>query len=123
MVELETETDRHDGVTLVSGVVFNSRTTAQTVRLESRVDGPTWLPRRGWTTVPEWNGDCWEAVVGSNRRRGFGFATPAEPVARPVEIVAVNRSTADERRDPDAVLAELEDHQPTRDVARPPGDR
>ncbi|MEY7850240.1 hypothetical protein AB7C87_13685 [Natrarchaeobius sp. A-rgal3] len=122
MVELETETDRRGGVTLVRGVLTNTRTTKQLVRLSSRLDGPTWPPRRDGTRVAEWTDGCWEGVVDPGRRRGFGFATPAEPIPEPVELRAARRADDGERRTPAAVLASLEDHAPSRRTVGSPVD-
>ncbi|TYT63219.1 DUF7857 domain-containing protein [Natrialba swarupiae] len=122
MVELETETDRRDGVTLVRGLVTNTRTTRQLIRLSSRLDGPTWPPRRDGARPAEWTDGCWEGVVEPGRRRGFGFATPTEPTAEPVKLVTARRPDDGERQVPEAVLAGLEDHAPSRRTVGTPTD-
>jgi hypothetical protein len=116
MVDVEASVERTDGVTFVRATVSNTRGTAQIVRLESRLDGPTWPPRRGETTAPEWDGDCWEDRILPGRCRGIGFASPAEPVDPPVELVDVERAPADEYETAAQVLASLDDPRPPRDV-------
>ncbi|MFC4541096.1 hypothetical protein ACFO5R_04025 [Halosolutus amylolyticus] len=119
MVEVDWETDRREGVTFVTATVTNTQTTPQRVRLESRLDGPTWPPRRDGVTAPEWRDDVWEATVEPGHRRGVGFASPAAPTDPPVEIVDVARESDDTERTADEVLATLDEWAPTSDVLTP----
>jgi hypothetical protein len=116
MVHLEWEIDRRDGVTFVSATVRNMHTTPQTVRLESRLDGETWAPRRGGDTGREWDGDVWTGVVDPGRCRGVGFATPAAPAEPPLELVDACRASDATGSESAGVLRSLEAWQPTRDV-------
>lgn len=120
MVEVDWEADRREGVTFVSAIVTNTQTTPQTVRLESRLDGPTWPPRRDGVRAPEWDGDVWAGTVESGRRRGVGFASPAPPTEPPLEILEVSRVTEDTTTSPDEVLAALDGWAPTPDVLTDP---
>ncbi|RQG89017.1 hypothetical protein EA462_11585 [Natrarchaeobius halalkaliphilus] len=116
MVELETTTCRINGVTLVSATVANPQTTPQRVRLESRIEGPTWPPRRRGSIAPEWNGNRWESTVAPKRRCGLGFATSVETTDPPIELVSAIRASDRTRSSPDAVLASLAESAPSRDV-------
>ncbi|WP_436346631.1 DUF7857 domain-containing protein [Natronorubrum sp. FCH18a] len=116
MVEVDWETDRRDGVTFVTVTVANTRTTPQTVRLESRLDGPTWPPRRDGVTAPEWDGGVWEGTVEPGRRRGVGFASPASPTEPPIEVLEVSRVSEATTATSDEVLAALDGWAPTPDV-------
>lgn len=121
MVHLEWETDRRDGVTFVSATVLNTHTTPQTVRLESRLDGPTWPPRTDGDTALEWDGDLWMGTIAPKRRRGVGFATPAAPAEPPLEVVDVSRALDTTGTESEAVVQSLDEWQPPRDVlARTP---
>ena len=117
MVEVETSAERRNGVTVVRATVTNTHATPQVVRLESRLDGPTWAPRTGDVARPEWSDGSWEGTVLAGRSRGLGFASPAEPVEEPLDVTAVRRTTATERRaSADEVLADLGDWAPTSEV-------
>ena len=116
MVEVDWETDRREGVTFVTAIITNTQTTTQQVRLESRLDGPTWPPRRDGMVVPEWRGDVWEGAVEPGRRRGVGFASPATPREPPLEVLEVSRIDTERTTTPEAVLAELDRWAPTADV-------
>lgn len=116
MVKLETECERTDEVTFVRATVTNTRSTAQIVRVKSQLDGPTWPPSRDGFPAPEWDGDCWEKGLLPGRSRGFGFASPAEPVEEPLEIISIERASPDDLETVDEVLAELESPFPPRDV-------
>lgn len=118
MVEIDCEQARREGVTFVTATVTNTRTTPQTVRLESRLDGPTWPPRRDGVTAPEWGGNVWKATVEPGHCRGVGFASPATPTEPPLEILEVAR-VSDDTATPDEVLAALEGWAPTSDVLTP----
>lgn len=116
MVELDTSVERTDGVTLVRATVTNTRGTPQMVRVESQLDGPTWPPRREGFTAPEWDGNCWERGIMPGQCLGFGFASPAEPVDPPLEIVEVERTPPEAFQTVDHVLADLDDALPPRDI-------
>ncbi|ELY36605.1 DUF7857 domain-containing protein [Natronorubrum tibetense] len=116
MVEVDWETDRREGVTFVTAIVANTQTTPQTVRLENRLDGPTWSPRRNGITAPEWDGDVWEGTVEPGRRRGVGFASPSPPTEPPLEVLEVSRVSDATTATADEVLAELDGWAPTPDV-------
>ncbi|WP_121743849.1 DUF7857 domain-containing protein [Natronorubrum halophilum] len=119
MIEVDCETDRRAGVTFVTAVLTNTRTTRQTVRLESRLDGPTWPPRRDGVTEPEWDGDVWEGTVEPGRCRGVGFADPAPPTEPPLEILEVSRASDENTMPSDDVLAALDGWSPTAAVLTP----
>lgn len=117
MVTVETNVDRTSGITTVRVTVTNTRSTPQTVRLQSLLDGPIWPPQRDGVVDPRWDDDGWEATVRPSRCRGVGFASPAPPTDPLVEVVSSERREADEPPQSDAtVLAELDDWRPTNDV-------
>ncbi|APX97349.1 DUF7857 domain-containing protein [Natronorubrum daqingense] len=119
MVTLDYDVTRRDGVTFVTALVRNTQTTPQTVRLESRLEGPVWPPRRDGVTAPEWDGKTWNGTIKPGRTRGIGFASPAQPTEPPLELSDQNRSSDDERETPTETLAELEGWAPPADVLPP----
>ncbi|WP_339105130.1 hypothetical protein [Haloterrigena salinisoli] len=116
MVEVEATCERCEDVTLVRVTVTNTRSTPQTVRLRSRLEGPVWPPRAGSVAAPEWDEDRWTGRVKPGRTRGLGFASPAPPLESPVEIAEVRRADGDEPTSSETVLADLEEWAPTTDV-------
>jgi len=112
VIELDWETDRIDGVTLVSATIETAATTPQRVRLESRLDGPVWPPTDG-DRPAAWTDAVWEGVIESDRRRGIGFASPSPPVEPPIAIVDNRRASSDRSPRPAAVLASLTEWKPT----------
>ncbi|MXV63274.1 hypothetical protein GS429_14605 [Natronorubrum sp. JWXQ-INN-674] len=119
MVAVDWKTDRRAGVTFVTATVSNTRTTPQTIRLESQLDGPTWPPRHDGIRAPEWSDDIWEGTVESNRCRGVGFASPAPPTEPPLEVLAVSRVSDARTATADEVLATLDGWAPTPDILTP----
>jgi len=120
MVTVETDTDRRDGVTLVTARVRNTLGTPQTVRLVNRLDGPVWPPRFGDVTAPEWTDGTWEGTLRPGQCLGVGYATPAppfdDPDETPLEVASSTRSTGDESVDSREVLASLDDWSPPSDT-------
>ena len=116
MVELEWDTERRGGATFVAATVTNTRTTPQTVRLESRLDGPIRPPRRDGTTDPAWTDGGWLGTIDPGRQRGVGFASPAAATDPPLAIVETAR--ADDTGEPSTnrALADLEAWSPTIDA-------
>lgn len=115
MVEVEATCERHEDVTLVQVTVTNTRSTPQTIRLRSRLEGPVWAPQAGSVPAPEWDDNGWTGTVKSGRTHGLGFASPAPPVESPIEIAGVRRAD-DEPVTSETVLAELEEWAPTSDI-------
>lgn len=91
MVQVETDCRRAGEITLVKAAVTNTRSTPQTVRLESTLDGPTWPPVRNGTVRPEWNNGVWEATIDAGETVGLGFATSAEPQTPAMEVASLKR--------------------------------
>lgn len=113
-IELETDVIRRHSVAFVRATVSNGRVTRQLVRLEPRFDGPVWAPRAGRGGGLEWTADEWRGVVEPGRTRGFGFATPDDPPADPLEVTAATR-VSDSDGDPlpsETVLDALESGSP-----------
>lgn len=61
--------------------------------------------------IPEWTDETWTAEIEPGECRGFGFATPAEPVDPPMEVVSISRSTGTQT-DSKSVIASLEAWSP-----------
>lgn len=117
MIELEATARRSGDVTVVRVTLANSRSTPQTVRLESRLNGPVWPPRRDGVVDPRWEGDVWEATVRPRRCRGIGFASPAAPVDPPVELLACERSDPEETSpSPSEIVGSLDGWSPAGEV-------
>lgn len=113
MITVETTAERSNGVTTVRILLTNAHSTPQVVRLEDRVDGPVWLPRRDGVVDPCWTDGVWEATIRPGRSRGIGFASPVSPSDPLVEIVSSDRHDGgDAVRSPAAVLSDLEDWRP-----------
>ncbi len=117
MVEVEATCDRRGDVTLVRGLVTNTRSTPQRIRLRSRLEGPVWTPDGTTIAVPAWDADegSWAATVRPGRTRGLGFASPAPPVETPIELVGARR-TDDEPATSRTAVDDLEAWAPPSDV-------
>jgi len=85
MVTLDCETERTDGVTLVR--LYVTAEHRRRVRVENRLDGPVWPPRREGQPAAGWDGDTFEGVVAPDERLVAGYATPAPPADPPAEVV------------------------------------
>jgi hypothetical protein len=86
MVTLEWSCERTDGVTLVSLVVAADRPSR--VRIENRLDGPVWPPRRRGQPAAGWDGDVFVGTVPDDGRLAVGYATPAQPAEPPAAVVS-----------------------------------
>ncbi|QPV64971.1 hypothetical protein I7X12_10330 [Halosimplex litoreum] len=101
MVTLEWSCERSDGVTLVSLVVAAARPCR--VRVENRLDGPVWPPRRRGQPAAGWDGDAFVGRVPADGRLAVGYATPAKPAEPPAEVVStVPAAEVDDESGPDA---------------------
>lgn len=115
MVAIDSTVERRDGVTLVTAVVTNDRTTTQRVRLRSTLSAPVWPPRRNGVAAPEWTDDTWSSTLEPGVQHGIGFATAADPADPPIELLDASRATAsDELADPRSILATLDESTPPR---------
>lgn len=85
MPTLAVETVRTGDVTLVESLVTAAR--PHRVRVESRLDGPVWPPRRDGRPVDGWDERGVSTTVDAGTT-AFGFATPAPPEGAVVELVA-----------------------------------
>lgn len=112
MVEVETNAERRGGVTYVTAIVTNTRLTPQAVCLESRLDGPTWPPRRTITDLA-WEDKTAEMTIDAGRSRGIGFASPAPPTDPLIDVLEVRRTPAECTTAPTTHLRSLADWSPT----------
>lgn len=99
-------------------------------RVAIRLDGPVWPPRRRGVPEAGWDDDGFETVVQPGEQLALGFASPAEPMDAPVELVADERAAVDaddadgktrtepvvDTDSPDAVVRALADPRPPRDI-------
>jgi hypothetical protein len=97
MVTLEWSCERTDGVTLVSLVVAADRPCR--VRVENRLDGPVWPPRRRGQPAAGWDGDAFTGTVPEEGRLTVGYATPARPTDPPAEVVSTEPAEPDQEDD------------------------
>lgn len=127
MTSLEWTVRREGDVTLVEAVLArtaapSAEDPALSVAVESRLDGPVWPPRSEGVPVAGWSDGRFEATVPEGGRVAVGFASPAEPVDPPVEIVDRRRGEVSSGGDatPDDVVRALGDPTPPRDAVPTP---
>lgn len=87
MPSLDAVASRHGGVTLVELVVSTDGPPVR-VRIEDRLGGPVWPPRRHGVPEAGWEGGAVECTLDAGETRGLGYATPARPADPPAELVA-----------------------------------
>jgi len=114
MVSIETTTETHGGITLVT-VRLTGDGVARRVRVRHRLDGPVWPPRSRGVPAPGWDERGYEGIVPADGRLALGYATPAPPDGSPVSLEEgdVVRD-ADESIDPADVFRRLGDPAPPR---------
>lgn len=122
MPAVTTSTERRDGVTYVRAVVENDRSTRQRIRCVARVDGSIRTPPSPDGVDGAWDGDTWTGVLAPGERRGFGFATPAEPDPPIVAVASSSRRSAESPSRTHRVLERLEDPRPPGRVLASGGD-
>lgn len=122
-------------LTLVELLVTNGHSPTR-VRIENRLDGPVWPPRRRGVPASGWDADGVTCTVAAEETRGLGYASPAPAVEPPAEIVRTEPVLPDDGRTdrpayvPAAVdgrdlpeIGDVPDVQPTPDgVVRALGD-
>lgn len=123
MVTVESGATAVDGVTLVT-VRVSGDGVARRVRVEQRLDGPVWPPRREGRPVAGWDETGYEGTVPAEGRLVLGYATPAPPDSPPVSVeegaVVEETDAAGIADDPTAVLQRLGDPSPPRDAVSLP---
>lgn len=119
MVTVTTDCRRVGGRTLVECRLTNDRNVPVRVRLESRLDGPTWPPRDDGHPVRGWADGTWTGRLDAGETVGVGFASPAEATASPVRVEEREGSPDTARAGrfgvaptPDDVARELTDPRP-----------
>ncbi|MFB6136159.1 MAG: hypothetical protein ABEJ04_05330 [Halobacteriaceae archaeon] len=117
-MRLDWQAERRGGVALVECVLENGGETHRRARLENRLDGPVWPPRRRGRPVRGWDEDGFEDVLAPGEVRPVGYACPAAVVDPPVELTADEEASVEEGADatPAAVTAALGDPRPPRDA-------
>lgn len=86
MATLRTRCTHSDGVTLVELLATADR--PERVRIENRLDGPVWPPRRRGVPAEGWTDEGFAGVVAPDDRLLLGYACPAEPADPPAAIAA-----------------------------------
>jgi hypothetical protein len=124
MASVDATATANDGVTLVTVQVVGDGI-ARRIRVEQRLDGPVWPPRREGRPEPGWDDAGYEGVVPADGRLVLGYATPAPPAPEPVSVEEGEAVPEDEDGDdtlgaPDAVLQRLGDPAPPRDAVALP---
>lgn len=120
MVTVAADCRRVDEVTLVECRLTNTEDEPTRVRIESRLDGPTWPPRDGPYPERGWTDDAWTGRLAAGTTLGIGFASSAPPVEPPVRVEELEAlSDAGERfagdPTPADVVRELPDPRPPQD--------
>lgn len=120
MASLETRCTHADGVTLVELCVTADR--RERVRVENRLDGPVWPPRREGVPAAGWHDSGVTAVVAPGDRLVRGYASPAEPADPPAEIAeaAPDAGTDADTPAPREVVRSLGRATPPRDAIPTP---
>ncbi|WP_436925445.1 DUF7857 domain-containing protein [Halosimplex amylolyticum] len=95
MVTLDWSLERSDGVTLVGLVVAAERPCR--VRIENRLEGPVWPPRRRGRPADGWEDGVFTGEVPAEGRLTVGYATPASPADPPAEVVETEPASDRER--------------------------
>ncbi|MBP1987976.1 DUF7857 domain-containing protein [Halolamina salifodinae] len=105
------------GVSLVAARLRNRRATDRRVRLENRLDGPVFPPRRNGVPEAGWDRGGVTTVVPAGGTVALGYACPAPESTPPVAVEAVEPA-ADRggETDPATAVRKLGDHRPPRDV-------
>jgi hypothetical protein len=119
MVTIDCTADAHNGVTLVTARLRDINVPTQ-IRVESRLDGPVWPPRREGLPEPGWTDTGFDGVVGPGTEV-LGYATPASPSDPPAELVDWEPVPDAEPReelteDTDSVVRHLGDPSPPADA-------
>jgi len=119
MVSLSCETTTDGGVTLVTLQLESEQATH--VRVEHRLDGPLWPPRRRGVPAAGWDDEGFEGVV--DGRVALGYATPADPddADPPARIVAERPPDDDADVSPETLIREYGSGTPPRDAVSPDG--
>lgn len=68
------------------------------VRIENRLDGPVWPPRRRGVPASGWDAEGVTCTVAADETRGLGYASPAPAVEPPAEIVRTEPVLPDDGR-------------------------
>jgi len=114
MVSLSCHTSSLGDATLVEVLITAASPTR--VRIENRLDGPVWPPRRQGVPADGWDEDGFDGVV--DGRLVLGYATPAPPDGSPVELTST--APVDARTEtaptPEEVVRSLGDARPPRDA-------
>lgn len=119
-MQLESETHRRNGVTLVAVRVTNDDEQVRRVRVANRCGGSVWPPRDRGAPVPGWDDGGWEGVLDPDETRPLGYATPAAPASPPVEFAWTERAAGGETASAADTLVNLGDPRPPRDAVTPP---
>lgn len=119
-MQLESETHRRSGVTLVAVRVTNDDEEARRVRVANRCDGPVWPPRERDIPVAGWDDGGWEGVLEPGETKPLGYATPATPASPAVEFAWTERAADGEPPTGSDALAQLGDPRPPHDAVTPP---
>lgn len=84
MASIDWDLARVEDTTLVE-VVIETDVPAR-IRLESTL-APVWPPRRQGRPMAEWDGRQYETVVSPDSAHRLGYASPADPVEPPIEML------------------------------------
>jgi len=123
MVTTEATAQSADGITLVT-VRLAGDGAARRVRVDNRLDGPVWPPRREGRPVSGWDESGYEGVVPAEGHLSLGYATPAPAEETPVtvETIATVRdgASASAPDTPADVIRRLGDPAPPREAVPVP---
>jgi hypothetical protein len=115
-MHLDATATRHGDVTLVELHVVNDGPDERRVRVENRLDGPVWHPRRSGRAANGWDDAGYEGTVDAGARLALGYACPAPATDPPAALVAPEGDADPGAPTAGDVLADLGDPRPPRDA-------
>ncbi|WP_136717460.1 DUF7857 domain-containing protein [Halorientalis salina] len=111
MVSLTCTASQEQGITLVTGRIENPDRPRR-VRVENRLDGPVWPPRRRGVPAAGWSDACFECVLAAGETRALGYASPAPPADPPLAVVEaepVDPESVDDTFEPKSAVPSVDE--------------
>jgi hypothetical protein len=117
MVSIACATTTAGDVTLVT--LSLSSTDPTHVRIENRLDGPVWPPRKQGVPAAGWDEEGFSGVVDGHLALGYACPVVADDADQPAEIVDERPPTGDDGPTARSLVRELGDGSPPPDAIGP----